>query len=38
MNSTDLIVRISGNRQFKVNSEILDIIVEIDNSTIVDLI
>ena len=37
MNTNDVIIRISGQGQFKVNSEILDKINEIDNS-IVDLI
>lgn len=37
MNTNDVIIRISGHGQFKVNSEVLDKINEIDNS-IVDLI
>ena len=37
MSTNDVIIRISGQGQFKVNSEILDKINEIDNS-IVDLI
>lgn len=37
MNKNDIIVRISGKGQFKINSEILDKINKIDNS-IVDLI
>ena len=37
MNTNDVIVRIAGQGQFKVNSEVLDKINEIDNS-IVDLI
>ena len=37
MSRNDIIVRISGKGQFKINSEILDKINEIDNS-IVDLI
>ena len=36
MNTNDVIIRISGHGQFKVNSEVLDKINEIDNS-IVDL-
>ncbi len=37
MNTNDVIIRISGHGQLKVNSEVLDKINEIDNS-IVDLI
>ena len=37
MSTNDVIIRISGQGQFKINSEILDKINEIDNS-IVDLI
>ena len=37
MSTNDRVIRISGHGQFKVNSEIIDKINEIDNS-IVDLI
>lgn len=34
MDRTDIIVRISGKGQFKINSDILDKINEIDNSIV----